>query len=315
MAETVRVLRRAVITGPTGCVGNALIRLLLQQGIETSAIIRPGSPRAAELPCSPLLRVVECDVSQLSTLPARLTSGADAFFHFAWAHTIGPGRNNMPAQISNIQYTIDACRAAAELGCQVFVGAGSQAEYGRSHSALTPDTPCFPENGYGIAKLCAGQMSRLECAHLGVDHIWPRILSIYGPHDGESTLISSVIDRLLAGQCPALTAGTQMWDYLYAEDAAKALLLMAQRGQNGAVYPLGSGTARPLREYVCLLRDAINPELPVGFGEIPYGPLQVMHLQADLTALSRDTGFCPETDFKTGISRTISWMRSHGRDE
>ena len=315
MSEIARVLRRAVITGPTGCVGNALIRLLLDREIETVAVVRPGSPRAAGLPHSPLLHVMACDVSQLSTLPAHIPGGADAFFHFAWAHTIGPGRNDMPAQISNIQSTIDACRAAAELDCQVFVGAGSQAEYGRSRSALAPDTPCSPENGYGIAKLCAGQMSRLECARLGVAHIWPRILSVYGPHDGKNTLISSVIAQLLAGQRPALTAGTQMWDYLYAEDAARALLLMAQRGKGGAVYPLGSGTARPLREYVCLLRDAIDPALPLGFGEIPYGPLQVMHLQADLTSLNRDTGFCPETDFNTGIGRTISWMRSHSRDE
>ena len=77
--------------------------------------------------------------------------------------------------------------------CQVFIGAGSQAEYGRVEGVLTAQTPCFPENGYGMAKLCAGQMSRVECQTLGMAHIWTRILSVYGPHDGPATMILSLI--------------------------------------------------------------------------------------------------------------------------
>lgn len=91
---------------------------------------------------------------------SRLPVQADAFFHLAWAHTIGAGRNDMPAQIENIRYTIDAVRTAAAMGCRVFVGTGSQAEYGRVDGVLRADTPTNPENGYGMAKLCAGQMSR-----------------------------------------------------------------------------------------------------------------------------------------------------------
>lgn len=55
--------------------------------------------------------------AELAALPELIPEKADAFFHFAWAHTIGPGRNDMPAQIENIRYTIAACRAAAQLGC------------------------------------------------------------------------------------------------------------------------------------------------------------------------------------------------------
>lgn len=111
---------------------------------------------------------------------SRLPVQADAFFHLAWAHTIGAGRNDMPAQIENIRYTIDAVRTAAAMGCRVFVGTGSQAEYGRVDGVLRADTPTNPENGYGMAKLCAGQMSRTEAAALGMDHVWARILSVYG---------------------------------------------------------------------------------------------------------------------------------------
>ena len=57
------------------------------------------------------------------------------------------------------------------------------------------------------------------------------------------------------------------------------------------------------------LRDAIDPALPLGLGEVPYGPLQVMHLQADTSALQEDTGWRPATPFEEGIRETIEWVR------
>lgn len=305
-----RKIETAILTGPTGAIGVALCEKLLAEGCTVYAVCRPGSPRAAKLPQHDRLHLVSCDISQLASLPSKLPGvTADVFYHFGWAHTIGPGRNDMPAQIANIQYTIDAARAAEALGCQVFIGAGSQAEYGRSNAPLRPDTPTFPENGYGMAKLCAGQMSRVECGRLGIEHIWARVLSVYGPHDGSATMISGTIRTLLEGRRPALTAGTQIWDYVYAADAANAFWLMACHGRNGAVYPLGSGQPRPLRSYIEELRDAVDPNLPLGLGEVAFGPNQVMYLTADLAALQADTGFVPRTAFSEGIRQTIAWMR------
>ena len=309
MEQGKRQIRTAIITGPTGAIGMALCAKLLAEGVTVYAVTHPGSARAALLPQDARLHVVPCDAAELAALPELIPEKADAFFHFAWAHTIGPGRNDMPAQIENIRYTIAACRAAAQLGCQVFIGAGSQAEYGRVEGVLTAQTPCFPENGYGMAKLCAGQMSRVECQRLGMAHIWTRILSVYGPHDGPATMISGTIRKLLHGEKPALTAGIQQWDYLYAADAAAAFYALAVSGQDGRVYPLGSGTARPLKDYIETLRDAIDPALPLGLGEVPYGPLQVMHLQADASALQEDTGWRPATPFEEGIRETIEWVR------
>ena len=87
-------------------------------------------------------------------------------------------------------------------------------------------------------------------------------------------------------------------------------VLRAGRQRAGRqVYPLGSGTARPLKDYIEALRDAIDPALPLGLGEVPYGPLQVMHLQADTSALQEDTGWRPATPFEEGIRETIEWVR------
>lgn len=303
-------LQNAVITGPTGAVGLALCRELLGRGWQVYAVCRPGSGRARRLPQHPNLHKIECDMSEADRLPSLIPAGADAMFHLAWGHTMGDGRNDMLAQTENIRYTIEHIRAAKRLGCQVFVGTGSQAEYGRVEGLLTPDTPCFPENGYGMAKLCAGQMTRVEAEKLGLRHIWVRILSVYGPGDNENAMVPSLVRALLRGECPALTAGEQLWDYLYSGDAAKALAELALKGESGKVYPLGSGKAMPLKEYVQILRDQIDPGLPLGFGQRPYAPRQVMHLQADITALKNDTGYTPGTPFAKGAAETIDWYRN-----
>lgn len=302
-----RKIETAAVTGATGAVGTALCQVLSHNGVRVFAFLRPGSPRNRHLRNTCGVETIECDL--LGLVNATRDLFADAFFHFGWMGTTGTERNNMGIQVRNIQYALDAVYAAKAMGCEVFIGAGSQAEYGRHDAPLTPCTPCFPENGYGMAKLCAGQMSRAECAKLGMDHVWPRILSVYGPWDGEKAMIPQVIRKLLKGEKPALTRGEQLWDYLYADDAAEALYRMALHGVDGAVYPLGSGCARPLRTYIEALRDAIDPGLPLGFGEIPYGEKQVMRIEADLQALTEDTGWKPETDFETGIRKTIEWMK------
>lgn len=309
--EKTLIMRRinsALVTGPTGAIGVALCNLLVQKGIRVYAVVRPNSPRLKHLREIGGLEIVECDVSQLDRLPAFIPN-ADALFHLAWMSTTGQGRNNMDAQLQNIRYTLDAVLVASVLSCKVFIGAGSQAEYGRVEHALTPETPCFPENGYGMAKLCAGQMSRVECEKYGIDHVWPRILSVYGPYDGANAMIPTVIKTLLANGKPALTKGEQIWDFLYSDDAAEALYKLAMLGRNGCVYPLGSGRARPLKEYIEKLRDSIDASLPLGFGEVAYGEKQVMHLEADVSALRRDVGFVPSVDFGCGIRKTIDYLR------
>jgi len=309
-------MESAVITGPTGAIGLALIKKCIAEGIQVLAIVRKYSSRKNRIPKSPLVHIVECDLRELKYLDkSRLErekvtqSQYDVFYHFGWSATIGDGRNDMRLQSANIEYSLDAVELAERLGCHTFIGAGSQAEYGRREEKLSEDTPAFPENGYGIAKLCAGQMTRIECGKRGIKHIWTRILSVYGPGDGEKTMISSTIRKLLSGEKPSLTAGEQMWDYLYSEDAARALYMLGDKGKSGKTYCIGSGQVRPLREYIELLRDCIDEDLPLGIGEVPYREKQVMYLCADISALARDTGFVPEVDFKTGIKRTIDWFK------
>ena len=302
-------MEKAVITGPTGAIGVALINELVQHNINVYAVCRPESKRLVNIPKNPLVTVIACDLDQLGNLSDIINESCDVFYHFGWDGTFGDSRNNMQGQLKNVQYTLDAVEAASRLGCRKFVGAGSQAEYGRVEGKLNSSTPAFPENGYGIAKLCAGQMSRILCEQKQMEHIWTRILSIYGPYDGINTMIMSVIAKLMNNEKPSLTKGEQLWDYLYAKDAGYAMYLLGKKGISGKTYCIGSGKVMPLAQYVEVLRNCISPELPLGFGEIPYAPKQVMNLCADISDLTADTGILPQYSFEAGIKETIEWYK------
>ena len=299
---------KAMITGATGAVGMALISELTSRDIQVTVLCRKGSARAANIPENSLVKKIDCSLADMSSLDLG-DEKYDMFFHLAWDGTTGATRNDMYLQNNNVKYTLDAVALAERLGCGVFVGTGSQAELGRVEGKLNSATPAFPENGYGMAKLCAGHMSRELCREKGIKHIWVRILSVYGPYDGERSLIASTIKKLFDGEKPSFTPGEQMWDYMYSGDTARAMVDLAMGGKDGGVYCLGSGNARPLREYIEILRDTIDPNAELGFGEIPYGHGQVMYLCADTTELKTDVGFESRVEFEEGIRATVEWYK------
>lgn len=301
-------IKSAIVNGALGSVGLALVNCLLKKSIKTYAIVYPGDKRISLIPDSAV--VVPCDMRTIEDLSSKIAEPVDAFFHLAWMGTIGPERDDMLLQTENIRCAIEAAKVAKELNCSVYVGVGSQAEHGRVEGMIRPDTPCFPLTGYGMAKLCAGQMTRSVCQKLNMRHVWARILSVYGPNDGPLSVTSVIIDKLLAGETPSLTAGEQLWDYLYADDAAEGLFCMAESGKDGSIYPLGSGQVRTLREFFEAIRDAVDPKLQLGLGEIPYAKNQVMHLQADISTLTADTVFVPSVQFEDGIAKTVEVRRS-----
>lgn len=313
--NSLRTDRRIVITGPTGAIGMALIRRCMEEKIHVEAVCHIKSSRIAQIPQDPYVHIVEADLADLRRLDRKDLGLAerdrvDTFYHFAWEGTTGASRDDMPLQIRNIQYTIEAVELAHRLGCDTFIGAGSQAEYGRVEGILTAQTPAFPENGYGMAKLCAGQMSRQRCEVLGMRHIWVRILSVYGPYDGQGSMVMSTIRKLAGGERACFTPGEQMWDYLYSADAAEAMLLVAERGIHGKVYVLGSGQVKPLKDYILQIRQAVESQNgsagELGLGDLPYSEKQVMYLGADLAELRQDTGFEPGVTFEEGIRCTVS---------
>lgn len=305
---------KTVITGASGMIGVALAQQCTAAGEEVLAICHRGSSKNQVLQELPGVEVLEADLGEYAGLAeVQWKKSYDTFYHLAWAGTAGQARNDMVLQADNIRCTLDAVELAERMGCQTFVGVGSQAEYGRYKEPLRPETPVFPETGYGMAKLCAGQMSRYRCKQKGIGHIWARVLSVYGPYGGQD-MVTIALQKLLRGEHVSFTAGEQVWDYLYSEDAARALRLMAGRGVPGKTYVLGSGQSRPLKEYLDILYRAVCRKMDgkgrrvgtVGIGELAYGDNQLMYLAGDITELSRDTGFVSRISFEEGIRKLLN---------
>ena len=298
-----RDIQRVIISGATSSIGIALCEECVTNGIGVVAIIRPESSKCSLIPKSNLIEIVESELSDYDSINSEGIH-ADAFFHLAWASTDGAAaRDNTYDQADNIQAILKAVELAERCKCKVFVGAGSQAEYGRTDEVLTGDTACKPETAYGMTKLCAGMLSRLMCRQKGIDHVWTRILSAYGPNCSKRTVISYTVDALLQGEKPVLSDGRQVWDFIYISDVARALLACARSGVSGKTYVIGYGKSKLLREFLEEVRDILSPGQDMGFGERPYNADAVMHLECDISDLTADTGFVPTVDFEEGIQR------------
>lgn len=296
---------RCLVTGAAGHLGSHLTEQLVREGAEVTVLVREESDLWR------LAGVLERVNVLRRARPSEIKRAApEAVFHLAWQGVAGDSRD-APEQLTvNVAATLELCQIVVEAGCRVFVGLGSQAEYGPHDSVLTEETLARPVTAYGVAKLCAGMMTAKLCELAGVRHVWLRLLATYGPKDDERHLIPTVIRSLLGGERPRLTKGEQTWDYLYVEDAAEAIYRVAATDEARGVFNLGSGRAATVRAVVERLRDLIDPSVELNFGEEPYAPGQLMRLEASAERLRRATGWEPRVGLDEGLNRTIEWHRT-----
>lgn len=303
-------MQRIIVTGATSMIGAALIKECIKKGIEVYAVIRASSGKKMRLPESEKLHIVDCSLEELEALPQKITEKCDTFYHIAWGNT-GENRNSSTElQSRNIAYTLAAVKTAYALGCRRFIGAGSQAEYGPMDvDKISPDSPVNPTTPYGAAKLASGHLARMFCKELGMECIWPRIFSVYGIYEKETTMVASGLRKMLAGEKTSFTPALQRWDYLFSADAGRAYYLIGEKGKDGAVYCVGSGKAAPLKDYIEIMAELTGAE-ETGIGARPYPAGAVMNLCADISSLTADTGFVPEYTFREGIRETITWLKT-----
>lgn len=301
-------MQRVVVTGADSMIGTALIRECVKNNVEALAIVRKNCTKLGRLPKSEQVRVALCNLEELDAMAGIAKMGNDekaydVFYHFAWAHTQKESRDNPVLQEENIRYTLSAVKLAHRLGCKKFIGAGSQAEYGRVEHVITPDTPVHPQTCYGTAKYAAGNLSRKLCIQYGIVHLWARIFSVYGIYDNEETMLSYAIKQFFKGEPAEFSSAVQMWDYLYEDDAGKIFYLLGQRAEENKVYCVANGNYRPLKEYIKELQQAYGEgaicRFASGHNQMSAG------LQPDVSSLRRDIEYQPQTAFREGIMKII----------
>ncbi|HEV3166913.1 MAG TPA: NAD-dependent epimerase/dehydratase family protein [Isosphaeraceae bacterium] len=301
-----------LLTGATGFVGSHLLRRLLADGTHDVAVLMRGTSvpwRVRDV--LDRAGTIRGELDDLEPAAAAVADFApDTVVHLAW-DGVGNQARNSPAQVGNIPQTVDLVRLAGRVGAKHWIGLGSQAEYGPCEGPISEDNPNRPTTLYGIAKLSVGLLAERFCAELGLRFAWLRLFSCYGPMDDPAWMIPYLILKLLRGERPSLTGGAQLWDYIYVADVAEAIRQTALNPSASGVFNLGSGRVETIRNIVEKVRDFVDPGLPLGFGEIPYRPDQVMHLQADIGRLQSATGWSPGVGLDDGLRRTVKWFREN----
>jgi nucleoside-diphosphate-sugar epimerase len=299
---------RIFVTGATGFLGSYVVADLIGQGHDVAVLLRPGARPWRLQNMLDRLTEIEGSLDDLAGLGRELHSfRPDAVVHMAWRGVGNSDRNNKD-QARNIVDIVELIDLAADAGATIFVGAGSQAEYGPYDRAIVETDPPKPTTLYGIAKLASCWMAERRCAERKLRFAWLRIFSVYGPKDNDAWLIPSLIRTLRANGHMALTACEQRWGFLHARDAAAATRLVLASPAAEGVYNLGSPEAPPLRETVTRLRDLIGTG-DLGFGEVPYRPDQVMVLAADVKRLEA-LGWRPAVALERGLRETVAWSRT-----
>jgi len=299
------VNKSAVISGPTGSIGVALVKLLIDKNYRILLILRPLSPRNSIFEDIDNVDIVYSDVSKYSEISFPKTY--NIFYHFAWDG--GKDRDNLNLNIKSATDSMEAVRLAKRLKCKVFVGAGSQAECGIQKSPISVDTVCTPNNYFGVAKLLSMHLTRNLCSKLKMRHCWLRILSVYGSYDGEQTLVSSTILKLIKNEKLEFTSGLQDWDFLFNEDAAEIIEIIGADKHSCGVYVIGSGYSRKLKDFIEIITAKFGVASDKYLGLINTKTDSPVFLKADISRLKREYNWTPSTDFETGVEKTISYFK------
>lgn len=301
---------RLFLTGASGFVGAATLAHALEEGHEVAAPLRPTSAAPRLQPFEGRYRRYDADLRDGAGVAAAMADfKPDAVLHLAWWGVANTARFESRQVSDNIEASCLLAEAAAAAGARAFIGVGSQGEYGPA-SSMSEDALPQPTTLYGAAKVAALYLTRQIAAQAGMRHAWLRLFSTYGPGDNEGWLIPMLIAEMLAGRRPRTTLGTQRWDWLHVDDVARGIVAAAAVPTAEGVFNLGSGRAVLVRDVVERIRDHAAPGMELVFGEIPFRPDQVMHMQADISRLMAATGWAPRIPIEEGLAQTVAWYRA-----
>lgn len=301
-------MKKAIVTGANGFIGSHVVKELIKNGVEVLAIDLPEC--CGNLPESDNIKFLGMDIFSLQTNADKIKENYyDTFYHFAWVGSAGEKRFDYELQMKNALCTVECIKTAKQLGCERFVCAGSIME--KEVVAAVSSQGSRPGMGYiyGMGKLIAHCMSKSVAAQQGIDLIWAIITNAYGPGEISPRFVNTTIRKIINNEPLQFTAATQNYDFIYIDDIARAFCLLGEKGVPFCEYVLGSGNAKPLREFIIEMTDALCPDAAPVFGDVPFTGVDMPTDTFSGDAIKKDCSFRPEVSFAEGTKRTMEWLK------
>lgn len=297
--------KKAIITGADGFIGRHLTEYLKKKDYDIYAVVYKTSYMQQIERESNGIHYISCDLNNILKYEKLFPDDIYIMFHFAWNGVKPELRENLDVQLSNIAITIKCLEFAEKKGIKRFLYPGSTNEYLYYGKPLNDDAIPSPKDAYGSVKVALKYISSQFAKKRKITFLYTVITGIYASDRRDNNVIFYTIDKLLKGEKPSLTKLEQLWDYVYVDDVVKALYLVAEHGKEDVVYAIGHGDNWSLRKYIEIIRNIINPNLPLGIGEKSYTDSKLPSSCIDLSNITRDTGFVPDVDFEDGIECVI----------
>lgn len=302
------------ITGGTGFIGAALLKQALLNNDKPVVLVRKDSNLKRLKDTKGIEFITYESLADKNLIEQLKSLQPERFIHLAWMGVGGADRNAAFQITENIPFTLQSVELAKQVDCSHWTGIGSQAEYGNLNCKIDEGFPTKPTTLYGKAKLSACWAATGLCDALEISSSWIRVFSTYGIGDEPTWFIPYIVGELLQGKSPSLTKCEQLWDYLYVDDAADAILSVAHNKANG-IYNIGTGKALPLKYIVDTIRNEIDPTIEINYGAVPYRPDQVMHLEADVSKIFAATGWHYNMTIEEGIKKIVSDIKQKQLNE
>lgn len=302
--------KTVVITGATGLIGSRLVDAFTEAGAEVISAVRNTSRAKG--------RCVHYDAAA----PLEFDLKADIIIHAACsAHPMAYSTDPAGVMRANITGTMNLLDYAAEHGSR-FIFLSSGEIYGNdpvSETGFTEDETgkidtMNPRSCYPESKRAAETMVAAWAKQYGCDGIVARLCHVYGPSvtPTNSRADAQFLRNALAGEDIVMkSSGSQVRSFMYVNDAARAIMLLCEKGEAGQAYNVSSRiSVGSIREYAATLADLAGVKLvfenpddveKAGYSRVSRAVLDPAKLEG--------LGFTPEYDLRKGLKETLDICR------
>jgi GDP-4-dehydro-6-deoxy-D-mannose reductase len=313
---------RVLITGITGFVGSHFAEYALGRGVEVHGSYRWRSKTENIDHLRNALRLIECDLRDLSSVQHLLeASEPDAIIHLAAQSFVGSSWQ-APAEtlLTNIGSQVNLLEAVRQRPKKPrFLVVGSSEEYGavdESELPITEDNPLRPLSPYAVSKVGQDLLGYQYFKSYGLPIVRSRAFNHEGPRRGDVFVTSNFarqIAEIEAGlREPVIHVGNLKTkrDYTDVRDIVQGYWLLLERGEPGVVYNLCSGKAWEIGEVLEFLLGETRVR-PIAVREDParLRPSDVPVLLGDASRIQRAVGWKPERPFEQTLRDVLDYWR------